>query len=109
MKSEVKQLLKFISDNGPVTKENLDRSSIRYDGREDNNSNKWASDSKILNLLNLKYIEGIGGRAYPTYRVTPNGEVYLQGEENTEKNVRWVVIIGVASIISGLIGYFIKK
>ena len=109
MKNEVKALLKFISDNGPATKTKLDISSINYDGREGNSSAKWTSDSKIEALKSLRYIDESGGRANPEFRVTSEGEKYLQDDENTTRNVKWLVITNLISIAAGgVFGYLLK-
>ena len=110
MNKDVKKLLKIISDKGFVSKELLDKSTIKYDGRDEKSSAKWTSDKKIEILASLKYIEVLGERAYPKFRATPAGEDYLQSDENTSKNIRWLVITSILSIIAGFLGgYFLKQ
>jgi len=113
MTKDVKDLLKFISEKGPATKERLDDSGISYSGRNDNSSAKWESDVKIQRLIELGYIQENGGRAYPNYRATSEGEKYLQDEENTSKNIKWLIItnlfsVFVGGLVGGLVGHFLK-
>lgn len=102
MKKETLKLLRFISSN-PGTSLVDNNKKFDWDPETkgiglETHSNKWSFDKTVIELKRLGYIIQ-SGSARPTFSSTPAGEVFLQGEKNTRREI----IIGLGGSIGGAV------